>query len=133
MATKLVTAKSKNSGVTVYDRVWGILESARASVVHSVNSTQVVSNWLFGRETVEEEQAGKRRAGYGAKLLADLSERLGRDYGRGYSVDNLEAFRQFYLEYPSLISETVSRNWVAPTISETVSRKSAETGAACQW
>lgn len=133
MATKPVTAKSKKSGVTVYDRVRGILESARASVVHSVNSTQVVSNWLIGREIVEEEQAGKRRAVYGVKLLADLSERLGRDYGRGYSVDNLEAFRQFYLEYPSLISETASWNWVAPTISETVSRKSAETDAACQW
>jgi predicted nuclease of restriction endonuclease-like (RecB) superfamily len=59
--------------------------------------------------------------------------RLGRDYDRGYSVDNLEAFRQFYLDYPSLISEAVSRNSVLPAISETVSRKSVETDATDSW
>lgn len=43
----------------------------------------------------------------------------------GYSVDNLEAFRQFYLDYPRLISETMPRNLELPGISETLSRKSA--------
>jgi hypothetical protein len=47
-------------------------------------------------------------------VLADLSARLERDYGKGYSVDNLEAFRQFYLDYPVLISETASRNSLPP-------------------
>ncbi|EQD30948.1 protein containing DUF1016, partial [mine drainage metagenome] len=93
----------------LFDRVRDILESARSNIARTVNTTQVVTNWLIGREIVEEEQQGKRRAGYGETLLADLSQRLGRDYGRGYSADNLEAFRQFYLEYPRLISETASR------------------------
>jgi hypothetical protein len=52
-------------------------------------------------------------------------ERLARDYGKGYSVDNLESFRQFYLDYPRLISETASRNSMLPAISETMRRKSA--------
>src|SRR5450759_2333631 len=112
----------------LYGRVREILEAARASVARTVNTTQVIANWLIGREIVEEEQRGQRRAGYGVKVLADLSERLGRDYGRGYSVDNLEAFRQFYLDYPRLISETASRNSMLPvlppTISDTLSRKS---------
>jgi hypothetical protein len=117
----------------LYDRVRNILESARASVARTVNSTQVVANWLIGREIVEEEQAGKRRAGYGAQVLADLSERLGRDYGKGHSVDNLESFRQFYLEYPRLISETALRNSVLPAISETASRKLSSGDAMAQW
>ena len=117
----------------LYDRIRDILESARASVARTVNTAQVMANWLVGREIVEEEQAGKRRAGYGAQVLADLSERLGRDFGKGYSVDNLEAFRQFYLDYPRLISETKSRNSMLPAISETVSRKSSSSKALVQW
>jgi len=124
-----VTArKGKPAGENLFDRVRGILESARANLARTVNTTQVIANWLIGREIVEEEQSGRRRAGYGAKVLAALSEQLGREYGRGYSVDNLEAFRQFYLEYPRLISETASRKSMLPAgaalNSETPSRKS---------
>lgn len=136
MTTKPKTTKPKKplpDTPLLFDRIRGILETARINIARTVNTTQVVANWLIGREIVEEEQQGKRRAGYGEALLADLSERLGRDYGRGYSVDNLEAFRQFYLEYPRLISETVSRNFVLPAISETASRKSAGADAAAPW
>lgn len=126
-------ASSATTTPPLYGRVREILESARSNIARTVNTTQVVANWLIGREIVEEEQAGKRRADYGAKLLADLSERLGRDYGRGYSVDNLESFRQFYLEYPQLISETVPRNLAVPVISETLSRKSIGTNGADAW
>jgi len=94
----------------------------RAGVARSVNTTQVAANWLIGREIVEEEQSGKKRAGYGRKLLADLSARMLKDFGRGYSVDNLEAFRLFYLAYPSLISETLSRKSLAAQKSDAPSR-----------
>ena len=43
------------------------------------------------------------------------------------------AVRQFYLEYPHLISETASRNFDLPAISETVSRKSDEIDSAGAW
>lgn len=116
MTAKPATTKSKKSGVmalAVYDRVRGILESARVNVARSVNSTQVVANWLIGREIVEEEQAGKRRADYGVELLRELAARLKADFGSGYGVDNLELFRRFYLEYPQLLpganSDTVRR------------------------
>lgn len=118
---------------TLFGRVREILDAARVNVARTVNTSQVVANWLIGREIIEEEQAGKQRADYGRKVLADLSTRLGREYGRGYSVDNLEAFRQFYLEYPRLISETVPRNLSLPIISGTASRKSAGTESADPW
>ncbi len=99
---------------SLYRRVREILESARSNVARSVNTTQVVANWLIGREIVEDEQKGSRRAGYGAQLLQELSNRLKKDFGNGYSVDNLELFRRFYLEYPHLISEAPRRK--SPTI-----------------
>ena len=84
-------------------RIREILKSARAGVARSVNTTQVTAYWLIGREIVEEEQEGKKRAGYGEALLQDLAQRLKADFGPGYSVHNLKFIRQFYLEYPALM------------------------------
>ena len=104
---KSAITKSKRANVTakpeVYERIREILESARRNVARSVNTTQVVSNWLVGREIVEEEQAGVSRAGYGKQLVLTLSQRLQSDFGRGYSVNNLQHFRSFYLSYTDLL------------------------------
>ena len=91
----------------IYQRIREILESARAGVARTVNTTQVVANWLIGRELVEEEQRGKKRAGYGQHLVAELSVKLTADFGKGYSVTNLEHFRDFYITYPNLIPERI--------------------------
>jgi predicted nuclease of restriction endonuclease-like (RecB) superfamily len=87
----------------LYQRIRQILESARSTAARSVNTTQVVANWLIGREIVEEEQKGKKKAEYGDVLLEELSGFLTADYGPGYSGTNLRWFRQFYLEYQSLL------------------------------
>ena len=86
----------------LYDRIRRILESARAGVARSVNTAQVVANWLIGREIVEEEQKGKRRAGYGERLMKELAARLAAEYGPGYGLVNLKLFKQFYIGYPGL-------------------------------
>ena len=93
----------KKRQTPLYQRIREILESARAGVARSVNTTQVTAYWLIGREIVEEEQEGKKRAGYGEALLQDLAQRLKADFGPGYSVHNLKFIRQFYLEYPALM------------------------------
>jgi predicted nuclease of restriction endonuclease-like (RecB) superfamily len=95
---------------TLYRRIREILEAARTGMARSVNTAQVVANWLIGREIVEEEQQGKRRAGYGERLLSDLSRRLQADFGGGYSVQNLRYMRQFYLEFPGLIQTVQIRH-----------------------
>jgi predicted nuclease of restriction endonuclease-like (RecB) superfamily len=89
--------------MTIYDRIREILETARRNVARTVNTTQVVANWLIGREIVEEQQLGEKRAGYGENLIPTLSEQIANDFGRGYSVNNLKHFRAFYLAYPELL------------------------------
>ena len=37
----------------LYARIRQILESARASAARSVNTTQVIANWLIGREIID--------------------------------------------------------------------------------
>jgi predicted nuclease of restriction endonuclease-like (RecB) superfamily len=74
-----------------------------------VNTALVTTYWLVGRRIVEYEQKGKERAEYGEKLLEKLSKDLIQRFGRGFSPDNLEAMRRFYLAYKTEISETPSR------------------------
>jgi len=66
---------------SIYTRIRRILESARTGVARSVNTAQVVAYWLIGREIVEEEQKGQKRAGYGATLLQRLARNLKLDFG----------------------------------------------------
>jgi predicted nuclease of restriction endonuclease-like (RecB) superfamily len=67
----------------------------------------VVANWLIGREIVEDEQKGQRKAGYGEALLERLAGLLAADFGSGYSETNLRWFRQFYVEYESLLPREI--------------------------
>lgn len=87
----------------VFDRIARILELARSGMARTVNTTQVVANWLVGRELVEEEQHGKKKARYGDELLRTIALRLQTNFGGGYSHTNLKLFRQFYQRYPHLL------------------------------
>jgi predicted nuclease of restriction endonuclease-like (RecB) superfamily len=86
---------------SLFKRVAAILEQARKNVIRSVNSNMVIAYWLIGREIVQEIQGGKNRAGYGEKVIEELSEKLSQRYGRGFSTTNLRYFRTFYLTYSS--------------------------------
>lgn len=101
----------------LYKRVQAILEQAQETAARSVNTAQVVANWLIGREIVEDEQQGAQKADYGKRVLHKLSASLHKKYGNGYSVDNLELFRRFFLNYPSLLGNEIS---------DAVRRKSVE-------
>ena len=120
---------SKAAPAALYGRVREILDAARTGIARTVNTTQVMANWLIGREIVEDEQRGRRRAGYGTALLGELAERLRAEFGRGYGVDNLELFRRFYLDYPELLG-VVSAAAEPGAISDAPRRKSGVLAAA---
>ena len=83
----------------VFGRIVDILEEARSHVARTVNSAMVVAYWLIGREIVEEEQKGQKRADYGKAVIEDLSRRLKGRYGKGYSAVSLWNMRKFYQTY----------------------------------
>jgi hypothetical protein len=90
---------SNENSNALFERVVSILEQARATVAHTVNSQMVIAYWMIGREIVEEEQQGEARAEYGKRLIEELSFRLTKRYKKGFSTTNLRYFRQFYLTY----------------------------------
>ena len=89
-----------------YQRIREILTAAQLGVARTVNTAQVLANWLIGREIVEAEQQGRDRAEYGENLLKNLADQLKADFGSGYSYTNLKLMRRFYLNFPTLIGNT---------------------------
>lgn len=103
-----ITIKDKNLLLKIRE----LILSARTAAVRSVNTLQVLTNFEIGRLIVEHEQAGAKRAEYGKTLLKELAISLKKEFGRGFSEDNLSHMRRFYLMYQKedmTISETVSR------------------------
>lgn len=84
----------------LFSRVIDIIEGARGHVLRSVNTTMVQAYWLIGREIVEVEQQGARRAGYGDELIERLAGRVAHQLGKGFGPRTLRRTRQFYLSFP---------------------------------
>jgi len=91
----------------LFQQVVELLQNARQEVLRTVNQTMTITYFEIGRMIVEEEQSGKDRAEYGKKILKGLSEELKKEFGKGFSTDNLENMRKFYLAYS--ISESLTR------------------------
>ncbi len=91
----------------LYSQIEELLQTARKKVVSYVNQTMAYTYFVIGKTIVEFEQDGQERATYGRSLLKGISKRLTQDFGKGFSVDNLENMRRFYLAYSK--SETLSR------------------------
>ncbi|MGN0867462.1 MAG: DUF1016 N-terminal domain-containing protein [Oligosphaeraceae bacterium] len=92
---------TKESTSSLYTRIAETIEAARRHVAQTANLAMVTCYYQIGRMIVEDEQKGRRRAGYGEKTLQALSQRLTERFGKGFSYRNLRLFRQFYQTYSS--------------------------------
>jgi predicted nuclease of restriction endonuclease-like (RecB) superfamily len=78
-----------------------LLEAARRTAARTVNALMTATYWEIGRRIVEFEQGGAKRAEYGEGLMARLADDLTARFGRGFSRQNLQRFRLFYLSQPA--------------------------------
>ena len=98
---------------TPYQAIFGdvamIIATARSSATRSVNAVMTAAYWLIGHRIVEFEQSGAKRAEYGTALIERLAADLTQQFGRGFSRQNIQQMRLFYLLYPSdRIRQTLS-------------------------
>ena len=111
-----------NNYSSLINDISSILETARRTSARAVNTILTATYWEVGRRIVEYEQHGAERAIYGKNLLLNLSSDLTKNFGKGFSVDNLELMRHFFLTFPvKRISVTPSRKSGSQK-SETLSR-----------
>ena len=119
-------AVSRARKTSLFARVVALIEEARQKVATVANLAQVYTNYEIGRQIVEEEQGGKRRAEYGKQIIKDLSQKLTARFGRGWGTSNLEYMRRFYLIYSTLEISQNTFGESAAVISQTEFGKSAK-------
>ncbi len=92
----------------IYQRIAKYLQTVQYTILQTINTEMVLVYCKIGKEIIEHEQYGESRAAYGEELIRKLSEKLTKEFGKGYSVSNLRNMRQFYLSYQDEIHQTAS-------------------------
>jgi predicted nuclease of restriction endonuclease-like (RecB) superfamily len=88
-----------------------IIASAQDKAIRAVDTERTLMYWHIGKRIFEEEQQGKDRAEYGTYLIKFLSEQLQPEYGSGYSIRQIQWYRQFYRTFPIVSALRTQLSW----------------------
>ena len=108
MGKKLQKPIAENS---LFDKVAELVTIARQKTATAVNLAMVHTYFEIGKLIIENEQRGEQRAEYGKQVLKELSQRLTDNFGKGFSVENLDRMRFFYKTYSIPNSSTPLTNF----------------------
>lgn len=89
----------------IFDDIKELVINSRNKVYSAVNTEMLNLYWNIGRIIMGIQQENER-ANYGEAVLEKLSEKLTKEFGKGFSKRNLERMRKFYIYFP--IATTVS-------------------------
>jgi len=78
-----------------------LIEMARGQVAQAVNTGMVSLYWNIGKR-IREDILKDKRAGYGERIVATLSQHLTREYGRGFTKAALFRMMQFAELFPDM-------------------------------
>lgn len=95
----------------VLQEIKTVLDTARSNVARQVNSELLNAYWNIGRIICEYEQDDSARASYGKQTLRALSKELTKEFGKGFSVSNIQFMRRFYLTYQIQQTASVNLSW----------------------
>ena len=93
MIEKEQTMEVTHSDSDVYHNIRTILAQSRKAAYSAINFAMVEAYWGIGQQI---EHAVGDRAEYGSGLLQYVSQRLTAEFGKGFTVRNLQLMRQFY-------------------------------------
>ena len=80
---------------TLFKMVSSLIENSRKHIAKTISATTVSTYYEIGHYVVEYEQQGCLRASYGKQVVKNLSDRLTKQYGRGWSVATLQIAESF--------------------------------------
>ncbi len=110
---------AKITTIQLFKNIKTLVEQSKQDLYAIANVTLTETYFHVGRCIVEFEQQGSTRAAYAKETLINLSTKLTNALGKGFSVDNLENMRNFYIVFKEDYLKYISKN----KISEPVARK----------
>lgn len=88
-----------------------IIARSKDNAIRAVDHQRTLMYWHIGKRIFEEEQEGKNRADYGTYLIKYLSEQLQPEFGSGFSIRQLNWYRQFYRTFPNVSTLWTHLSW----------------------
>jgi predicted nuclease of restriction endonuclease-like (RecB) superfamily len=95
---------------SLYEFSRELIINSRKIVYQTANFQMVETYWRIG-EKIVETQGGIERAKYGNEIIESLSKKLTAEFGKGFTVRNLWAMRQFYIQFPILHALRAELSW----------------------
>lgn len=95
----------------IVEEIKTVMETARKKVTRQVNSELLNTYWNIGRIICEYEQSNPERADYGKQTLKELAKALTKEFGKGFSVSNIQFMRRFYQNYQIQQTVSVKLSW----------------------
>lgn len=120
-----------------YDAVRGYVVAAQRQVNTAVNFAMVTAYWNIGKQ-IYEACGESERAEYGKQLLQYLADKLTKEFGKGFTIRNLQMMRQFYLTFPKANALRSELSWthyrsLMRVEDETARQFYLEEAAKCGW
>lgn len=88
-----------------------IIANSRDKAIRAVDNERTLMYWNIGKRIFEEEQQGKDRADYGTYLIKYLAQQLQPEYGSGFSIRQINLYRQFYRTFPIVHTLYAQLSW----------------------
>lgn len=95
----------------IFQQIQGIITNAQANAIRAVDNERVLMYWQIGKVIFEEEQQGKDRADYGKYLIKSVSDEFQPQFGTGFSIRQLERYRQFFRQFPIATALRTQFSW----------------------
>ena len=109
----------------LYTEIKKTLLASRRQAYAAINFVMVKSYWDIGRIIVEHEQSGSLRSEYGKHTLQELSERLTKEFGKGFTVRTLQQMKKFYVLFPNTNALRSQLTWTHYRLLMTVENEKA--------
>ena len=100
----------EGNGNNLYENIRNEVAKARQKVYAAVKLAMVETYWNIGKQ-IYEAQGENERAEYGSGLLKLISEKLTEEFGRGFTVRNLNNMRSFYIAFPNWNALSTNLSW----------------------
>ncbi len=101
-------SKPNDADSLVFESIRGLLIDARTTVYNAINFSMVQAYWEIGKQL---DMAVGDRAEYGKGLLQFLSENLTDEFGKGFTIRNLQTMRQFYQTFQNTHTLCAQLSW----------------------
>lgn len=94
----------------IFSNIKKLVINSRNRVYTAVNTEMLNLYWNIGK-AIMDVQHGDERASYGDAVLEKLSQRLTKEFGKGFSKRNLERMRKFYIYFPNATTLLSQLSW----------------------